>query len=172
MLDPEPRRGHRSRLLSILLVLAVFIGVQWWQARPLASGPAPALSGTLLDGRPLSLERLGAQGDGRPVLVHFWATWCPMCKMGQGTIDAIARDHRVVSVAMQSGNASDLRAYMDEQGLSFPVVPDQDGTLASAWGVPGVPASFVVDGAGRIRFATVGYTTEAGLRARLWATGM
>jgi hypothetical protein len=35
-----------------------------------------------------------------------------------------------------------------------------------------VPASFVVDGAGRIRFATVGYTTEAGLRARLWATGM
>jgi peroxiredoxin len=169
---PSAHRSYRSRLLSILLVVAVFIAVQWWQARPLASGAAPALSGTLLDGRPFSLERLGEQGDGRPVLVHFWATWCPVCKMGQGGIDAISRDHTVVTVAMQSGNALAVRAFMDEQGLSFPVLPDQDGSLASAWGVPGVPTSFVVDGAGRIRFATVGYTTEAGLRARLWATGM
>jgi peroxiredoxin len=58
---------------------------------------------------------------------------------------------------------------MGKAGLNFPVLPDPYGELASAWGVAGVPASFVVDGAGRIRFATVGHTTEAGLRARLWA---
>lgn len=171
MPTPRPTRGYRSWLVNILLILAVFIGVQWWQARPLASGPAPALAGTLLDGRPFTLERLRAGGETEPVLVHFWATWCPVCRLEQGAIDAIARDHPVVTVAMQSGGEREIRAYLGEQGLRFPVLPDPEGVLSSAWGVPAVPASFVVDGTGRIRFATVGHTTEAGLRARLWAAG-
>jgi thiol-disulfide isomerase/thioredoxin len=169
MPNPAPARSYRSWLINILLILAVFLGVQWWKARPLASGPAPALAGTFLDGQPFDLEQLRAGGDAEPVLVHFWATWCPICRMGQGGIDAIARDHIVVTVAMQSGDAQEIRAYLAKQGVGFPVLPDPDGALSSAWGVPAVPASFVVDAAGRIRFATVGYTTEAGLRARLWA---
>ena len=159
---------YRSWLINLMLILAVFIGVQWWKARPLATGPAPALTGPLLDGRPFDLKALLESGGGRPVLVHFWATWCPVCRLGQGGIEAIARDHALVSVALQSGDERDIRDFMGKEGLSFPVLPDPYGEAASAWGVAGVPASFVVDASGRIRFATVGYTTEAGLRARLW----
>jgi thiol-disulfide isomerase/thioredoxin len=169
MPTPSPTRRYRSWLINLLLALAVVAGVQWWEARPLVRGVAPALAGSLLDGQAFALGPSGfSQGEAEPVLVLFWASWCPVCRLGQGTIDAIARDKPVITVAVRSGDAQDLRAYLREQGLSFPVLPDPDGSLASTWGVPGVPATFVVDSAGRIRFATAGHTTEAGLRARLW----
>lgn len=168
MPPPGPARRYRSWFINILLTATVVLGIQWWQARPLASGPAPALAARLLDGRPFALERLREDGQARPVLVHFWATWCPVCRLGQDTIDAIARDNPVVTVAVQSGDAQELRAHLSGQSLSFPVLPDPEGVLSDAWGVPAVPASFVVDRTGRIRFATTGHTTEAGLRARLW----
>jgi hypothetical protein len=58
---------------------------------------------------------------------------------------------------------------MRSEGLEFPVIPDEYGRLAAVWGVQAVPASFVVNGEGEISFATMGYTTEIGLRSRLWA---
>jgi alkyl hydroperoxide reductase subunit AhpC len=50
----------------------------------------------------------------------------------------------------------------------MPIVLDPDGRLARAWGVRSLPTSFVVDREGEIRTVEVGYTTELGLRARLW----
>ena len=72
---------------------------------------------------------------------------------------------RVVSVAMQS---EDVARHMRTRGLSFPTIDDPEGMIASAWKVNGVPAHFVIDGAGKVRFRTIGYATEWGLRARLW----
>lgn len=160
------RRGRvRGWLLNLLLILLVLGGVQWWKSRPMASGEAPSLKALSLDGRPLDLADL----RGQPVLVHFWATWCPVCRLGNGAIDAIARDHRVVTVALQSGDAAEIRDFMTAEGLSFEVLPDQTGAMASQWGVPGVPATFILDPAGRIAFSTPGISSEWGLRARLWA---
>ncbi|WP_295390321.1 protein disulfide oxidoreductase [uncultured Thiodictyon sp.] len=171
MTDPAPQPRRTKRLTgwigNLLLVLAVVVGVQWWQTRTFATGAAPPLVGETLDGQTINLKDL----RGRPVLVHFWATWCPICKLGNGGIDAIAHDHRVLAVAMQSGGAAEVRRFMAERGLSFPVVLDPDGELARRWGVAGVPASFVLDPAGQIAYATMGASTEIGLRARLWAAG-
>jgi peroxiredoxin len=60
---------------------------------------------------------------------------------------------------------------MREAGLAFPVIADPDGQLASLWGIRGVPASFVIDAAGRIRYSTVGVSTEPGLSLCLWDAG-
>jgi peroxiredoxin len=164
----KPRTARWKRWLrDILVVVAVVAAVQWWQGRDLTRGDAPPLAGHLLDGRLASL------GDyrGEPVLVHFWATWCPICRLEEDAIDAIARDHAVLTVATSSGTPEELAAYLGERDLSFAVLPDEDGSLARLWGVSGVPATFVVDGAGRIAHATVGYSTGWGLRARLWWAG-
>ncbi|HEY5994942.1 MAG TPA: protein disulfide oxidoreductase [Gallionellaceae bacterium] len=132
-------------------------------------GPAPALQGLMLSGQPYVLPA----HPGKPVLVHFWATWCPICRSEQDSIATLARnDPEVITVAMRSGPPEAVIRYMREQGIAFPVVNDADGALASAWGVHAVPASFIVDGAGKIRFIEVGYTTETGLRLRLWLAGM
>lgn len=166
-LPPAPRRW-RGWAINLLILVLIFGGVQWWRARPLASGESPPLAGATQDGDPLDLRAL----RGVPVLVHFWATWCPVCQLGLGAIDAIADDRLVVTVAMQSGSPAEIRKFMTGQGLRFPVLADEHGALASRWGVPAVPATFVLDGAGRIVYSTLGPSTEMGLRARLWAAGL
>jgi thiol-disulfide isomerase/thioredoxin len=163
-----PKKGStswRHWAINLLLILALFVVVQVWRAQPLAKGPAPALAGTLLDGDRVDLTNL----RGEPVLVHFWATWCPICRMGDQDINALSEEFRVISVAMQSGGRRQVAEYMSNEGLDFPVILDEYGKLATIWGVRAVPASFVVDPKGQIRFATMGYTTEIGLRGRLWA---
>jgi peroxiredoxin len=158
------RRRVLGWLWQAALVAAVLVGAHLWTTRDAARGPAPVLSGTLLDGQSLRLD----DDRGRPVLVYFWATWCPVCRLDQGAVEAVARDHRVVTVAMQSGDAAAVAAHLAERGLSFPVRIDEDGAVAAAWGVRGVPTAFVVDGDGQIRYVTTGVTTRWGLRLRLW----
>jgi thiol-disulfide isomerase/thioredoxin len=155
-------------LPPMVLFVAVFALLQWWRAAPLASGQAPSLAGELVAGGRADLAAL----RGEPVLVHFWASWCPICGLGDDEIDALARDFQVLTVAMQSGGASEVRVHLQRENLSFPTINDAYGELASRWGVQAVPASFVVDGKGVIRFATVGHTTGIGLRARLWAAAV
>ena len=151
-----------------VVVLALILGVRAWQQSGIASGPAPALTGVLLDGKPFALDAFA----GRLVLVHFWATWCPICRLEQESIDALARDVPVITVAMQSGERAAVVQHLRNEALSFPVLNDPDGVIAARWGVRAVPASFIVDGAGQIRYVEVGYTTGIGLRLRLWLAGL
>lgn len=170
--SPPKVGGARRRILrlavEVLVVLAIILGIRMWQQQDVASGLAPPLAGVLLDGKGnFSL----ASKSGQPVLVHFWATWCPVCSAEQGSIEALAKEYPTITVAMQSGSAETVAAHLNKEGLSFPVLNDPDGTIAAQWGARAVPASFVVDGAGRIRFVEVGYTTGIGLRLRLWLAG-
>lgn len=152
-------------MLEALAIIAVVVAVQLWQARGLPEGPAPALAGTGVDGKPLDLAEVVRAANGKPVLVVFWATWCPVCKAEDGNIQSIAADHPVLSVAMQSEKIAE---HLRERELSFATIDDADAALSSAWKVRGVPSHFIVDGAGNVRFRVVGYATTWGLRARLW----
>jgi thiol-disulfide isomerase/thioredoxin len=158
-------------MLEALLIIAIVVAVQMWQARDLPEGPAPRLEGTLADGRAASLADALKAAGGRPVLVAFWATWCPVCKAEEGNLEAVARDWPLLSVAMQSGEAAAVAKHLKERGLEFPALIDADGRLATAWKVRGVPTHFIVDSRGIVRFQLVGYTTSVGLRARLWWAG-
>jgi peroxiredoxin len=150
---------------ELLIVIVIILGVRTWQQRDMVKGMAPPLVGQLLDGKPFVLPVKPTQ----PILVHFWATWCPICKAEQGGIASLAYDHtNVITVAMQSGNASAVQQFMNEQAISFPVINDAEGQLSALWGVSAVPASFVIDTDGKIRHVEVGYTTSWGLRFRLW----
>jgi alkyl hydroperoxide reductase subunit AhpC len=73
---------------------------------------------------------------------------------------------------MESGTEAEVRDYLAEQGVDYPVVNDERGTLSRSYGVMAVPMSFVLDSDGVVRFATRGYTTGWGLRFRLWLAGI
>jgi thiol-disulfide isomerase/thioredoxin len=154
--------------LEALAIIAVIVAVSWWQTRGLPSGPAPALAGNSLDGKRLELKEMLQAANGRPVLVTFWATWCPTCKTEEGNLRAVAADHPLVSVALWSEGSEKVSAYALEHQLDFPIINDPDSVLGKAWHVSGVPSHFVVDSAGNVRFRVVGYTTTWGLRARFW----
>ncbi len=160
-------RKWGRRGIELLVILSLFFALRGWQQRDIVSGPAPELAGTLLDGQPFSLAEL----RGKPVLVHFWATWCAICALEEESIDTLAKQYQVITVAMQSGSDAEVISHLRENDLTFPVLNDPKGIHANNWGVVAVPASFVVDASGRIRFTEVGFTTGIGLRIRLWLAG-
>ncbi|MDX2464435.1 MAG: redoxin domain-containing protein, partial [Porticoccus sp.] len=75
------------------------------------------------------------------------------------------------TVAMNSGTNLEVKKYLDERELNFPVIVDEYGEIAKRFGVQGVPTNFVIDSHGNIDFTEVGYTTSLGLRLRLWLAG-
>lgn len=164
MSQTETPQKRRHWLRDIGIVLLVLLAVHFYQTRNTATGLAPPLLGIAVRGEAVDLAAL----RGRTVLVHFWATWCPVCRAEQANIEAIAADWPVLGIAMEDTSAAQLRAYMDKSGLNFPTLGDTHGELAHAYGVRAVPTTFVIDAAGQIRFTEVGYSTELGLRLRLW----
>jgi peroxiredoxin len=173
--ENDTKKSHVSRnrrywrwLFEFLLLVALVLGLHAYQTRDLARGPAPVFNAQLLDGRWINLNDY----RGRTLLLHFWASWCPVCRLEQASIDNIARDQTVLTVTLDEMSASELQRWMQEQGVSYPVVQDKAGEMARQYGVRGVPTSIIIDGAGRIRFTEVGFTTETGLRLRLWWAGL
>jgi thiol-disulfide isomerase/thioredoxin len=163
---PSWRRLRRWLVEGAILLLALYL-VHLWQTRDSVQGPAPALSAQLLSGAPFSLET----PRDKPLLIYFWATWCPVCKLTSSNIDALTDSHQVVTVAMQSGDADAIAAYLREKGLHFPVIADPQGRISSVWRVKGVPTVYLVDTHGDIRFVSVGYISTLGIKARLWLAG-
>lgn len=169
MTDTQQKTPIGKRLLNwainIALVLVAYFAIQSFQTRDApTSGAAPELSGFLLDGTPVRLS----QFLGKPVLVHFWATWCTVCRLEQSNINNIAEDHVVLTIASQSGGVIDVQKYVDERKITLPVIADSQGRLAKLFGIKAYPTTFIVDANGQISDAEVGYSTELGLRFRLW----
>ncbi|MDP2809267.1 MAG: redoxin domain-containing protein [Rhodocyclaceae bacterium] len=184
-----PKKRWQRILLEAGLIIAVIFGAQYFQTRGLPEGAAPPLEGIRTDGSqvkvpagdPKVVQSKHSAGAGAlhardsasrasdtATLVVFWSTWCPVCKAEEGNIVSVAQDYRVVSVAMQSGDATTVTKHLKERGIDLPALIDADGRHAANWRVRGVPTHFVVDGAGNIRFRVVGYATTWGLKARLW----
>jgi len=151
-------------VLELMLIAAVYFGVRAWMQRDMPSGAAPPLAGLTVQGETVRL----ADYRGEPVLLHFWASWCGICRLEQGSIQDIHEDWPVLTVAMQSGDAREVAEHLRAEGLDWTVVLDEEGELARRFGVRGVPTTFIIDGDGMIRFRESGYSTEWGLRTRLW----
>ncbi|MDV3240336.1 MAG: protein disulfide oxidoreductase [Methylocaldum sp.] len=148
--------------------VVLYIGVQLIATRSLVSGMPPPIRATALDGTALDVPK----PEGRPAVIYFWASWCQICKAMQSSIRSLARDTPLVSVALLSGDETEVREYVKREGFEFPVVLDQDGAIGRDYGIRGVPAVFILGPDGHIRFSTIGYTSELGLRLRLWLAGL
>lgn len=162
------RKKLPTLLLELLVFVVLLLALEAFLTRDAVSGKAPYFTAETVQGTAFDLRQL----RGEPALIHFWATWCPVCELEQGTIDSLARDYPFISVAMQSGTSAEVVDYLKGQGVDYPVVNDPDGLMARRYGVSGVPASFILDANGEVRFVTRGYTSGLGLRLRLWLAGL
>jgi len=106
----------------------------------------------------------------KPLLIHFWATWCPTCKLEASNIDFLSQYFEVITVVVKSGSNEKVQNYLKEHGYKFKVVNDENGILASQFNIAGYPTTFIYDEDKKLRFSEVGYTSTPGLYLRmLWA---
>jgi cytochrome c biogenesis protein CcmG/thiol:disulfide interchange protein DsbE len=138
-------------------------------ASPLVGRTAPDFTLPELSGPPIHLAAL----RGQVVVVNFWASWCAECHTEQGALNTTWSKFRDAGVVMLGvdfeDNNADARDYLASQGADYPVVVDADSSTALAFGVRGVPETYVVDQQGRIVDRVIG-TVDATTMARVLDT--
>ena len=156
------RSNWRARLIQgvvIVAAVAVVFSLASQRGATLAAGTeAPPLVLPTLDGGRLDLASL----RGRPVVLNFFATWCPPCRAEMSALRSFQQAHpdvSVVGVALDSGDAAQVRAFAVRYGVNFPVALADEGT-AARFGVSTLPTTYVVQPDGRLGRSFVGAISE------------
>jgi thiol-disulfide isomerase/thioredoxin len=161
------QRVWARRGIDLAVLAALVFGLGAWQTRThLSSGEMPAAVLTTLAGERVSLESL----RGKPVLVAFWAPWCSVCAAESQNLSwakrVVGERARVVSIAASFENVAQVRAYVRDHGVDYPVLLGDDALL-QAFHVEAFPTVYFLDAHGRVQRSATGYTTTLGILARL-----
>ena len=159
----------KKRLKKIILELffmgLILFGVSnilsYIRKPTLDSNRLPTQSFKLIDGTSYTPQK------GKPLLIHFWATWCGVCSMEAPNIERVSKKYEVLTIAVQSGSTENIKAQMKKEGVTFKVVEDPNGMLSRQFKVSAFPTDFIYNAKGKLYSIDVGYTTTACLLARL-----
>jgi cytochrome c biogenesis protein CcmG, thiol:disulfide interchange protein DsbE len=130
--------------------MAVMIGLIATSALVQAAEPAPDWTLTSAQGE---ATRLSAEVRQQPVVLFFWATWCPYCKAFMPHLQSIRLEHgdEVKVLAISFVEKGDPVGFVKDLGYDFTVLPGGDD-VASIYGVYGTPGVILVDQEQQIRF--------------------
>ena len=115
---------------------------------------APVFSVQDVDGDTVSLSDF----KGKPVVVNFWASWCPPCKGEMPAFEEMYQKYSEQGVVFMMVNLTDgsretvdtAKAFLEEEGYTFPAYFDVDYSAAYAYGISSIPVSVFVDKNGNI----------------------
>jgi peroxiredoxin len=126
---------------------------------------APAFALLNLNGETVSLESL----KGKVVVIDFWATWCGPCVRSFPGMQRAQNDHKeqgdvaflfVNTWERVNDKEKNARDFISSNNYSFNVLMDKDNEVVGQFGVEGIPAKFILDGNGRIRFSSTGFNPD------------
>ncbi len=146
-------------------LLAFVVAVAMHMADP-KSGPsvgsdAPTFTVPTLGPAPFSLEA----HRGQVVLLDFWATWCPACRKGLPSIQALhtryADDDRVhiatVNTDQGPGRIPGVKAFLQRRGFDFPVLLEGvNSDISRRYAVQSIPTTIIIDAAGKVQWVESG----------------
>ena len=162
----------------VILVIAGFAalllaGLLFNEAPTGASGaervshPADDFTLPLFDGGEITLSDL----RGTPVVINFWASWCPPCREEARDLERVWRHYQPQGVTFIGVDIQDKRedalAYIAEFDVTYPNGQDLDGRITIDYGVGGIPVTFFIDKEGMIDSRWVGAISESLLVARI-----
>jgi peroxiredoxin len=158
-----------------LLVLAVTVSSLAGCKAPEAGEPAHALSGkpapdftlTALDGQSLHLAAL----KGKPVVLDFWATWCPPCRKLLPSIQKLHDEmgDKVAVIGVNDEDRATVQRFVADNHVTVPQALDTDHAVSAAYGVQGIPFTVFIDKDGNIAAVHEGIDLDHDLYADLKA---
>ena len=163
-------------LFALLALAGVFFSTAAGRRRGLLGGSgavglrAPAFTLPSLASGPVSLRSL----RGRPVLLNFWATWCPNCKVELPVLARFARleGNRVHIVGIDEREPASLVApFVASHGYPWTFLLDRSGNVGDAYGVTALPTSFFLNAAGSVRQRYTGPMSLGQMKAFLREAG-
>jgi cytochrome c biogenesis protein CcmG/thiol:disulfide interchange protein DsbE len=167
---------RRTRLLAgVVAVVAIIVVLLMTGlgkdpsviASPLVGRAAPNFTLPQLDGSPVTLTKL----RGQVVVINFWASWCTECEVEQAALDQAWQQFQDSGVVVIGVNFEDstgaARDYVRAKDVTYPVVEDAGSKAALAYGLRGVPETFVVNRSGRIVSHVIGPVSGAALSSEI-----
>ena len=104
-----------------------------------------------------------AQTAGQIVAIRFWADWCPFCESEMTQLEPVYRKYRDEGLRILAVNVRQdpdtARRFVGRLGISYETLLDSDGRVARTYGVLGLPTTFFVDRAGRLKGKIIGEST-------------
>ena len=158
------KKWIKEILIGAVVIFILSNIISYLRKPELDSSQLPTASVQLTDGSVYELK------EGKPVVIHFWATWCPTCKLEAKNIERVSKKYEVLTIAVNSGDDEKIERYLQEKDLTFRVLNDRDGRWTQKFRVQAFPTTFIFDAKGDLKFTEVGYTTTAGLLARMALT--
>ena len=152
------------------LFAALFVAVSAYQTRNhLAREPAPDFRLRDLAGNSRSLSEY----RGKKVLLHFFATWCGVCRAELPSVRALTKNlgpnEVLLAIVADSEDVQAIQRFAREHELSYPILLGTPETLA-AYRVSSFPTNYYVNGDGSIHASTTGLSTRLGMGLRLLRT--
>ncbi len=159
----------QRRILYILILIA---GLAWTGisadrsggtasgdiAAPQAGFRAPDFSLKTPAGETYTLSAL----KGQAVLINIWATWCPPCRAEMPAIQALYEEYSPQGLVVLGVNSTiqdeplKIAPFVEEYGLTFPILLDETGEVTRVYEVRALPSSFFIDRQGRIHEVVIG----------------
>lgn len=151
------------------MVVGVFLLASQWQTRnhlPRGAHLAPDFSLTDLEGNTVRLSDY----RGKKVLLHFWATWCGVCRHEVGALnslkESLGEDEVLLTVVANGRDRDAVSDFVRERDVRYPVLLGDEGIL-EAYRVSMFPTNYFLDPEGQVSASTVGMSSRWSLQARL-----
>jgi peroxiredoxin len=152
--------------LQVLSVLGIWLAIGAYQTRRHVGTQAPDFSLKDLSGRVVTLHDFRH----RKVVLHFFATWCGVCKAELPSVRRVHAslddDEVLLAIAEDSDDPEALRRFAREHDLRYPILLGTRKVLA-AYGVSSFPTNYYLNGDGSVSSSTVGLSTLVGMQFRL-----
>jgi peroxiredoxin len=161
---------HLFRVLPAIAIIGIIFGLviggvpdgtDLWanDVRSEEGHPAPDFTLRTLEGRTVRLAELRGK---KVVLVNFWATWCPPCRLEMPTMQQIYSEYKdkgfeILAVNIEPDARQAISDFVKELRLTFPILLDPDMKVTRKFRVIGLPVSVLIDRQGIIRAKEIGY---------------
>lgn len=152
---------YAKSILFSFSFLLIFSSSQLYAERPLLKqlsgrSTAPAFELADLEDK---IHRL-ADYKGKPIVINFWATWCPPCRKEMPSMNRAwkqLKEEGIEMIAINVGeHQADVLAFQDEHPIDFQILLDQESESLDSWRIKGLPTTYIISPKGTVAYSAIG----------------